>query len=300
MKISIIIPYYNGYNYLTRLIDSINLLNLEDESIDLIIYISDNSEKNQKITDFKMKNCIVLDSGVRVGYGKACNFAFEYCRNNKSDIVFIVNQDGYFSPGSLKKMITEFIENPDCSVVQPLLTEYTSNQVESFFTNVYLTPLPNLVSDMFCRTIKPSYETKQLCGACFGFKLSEFPFDYLFCNLFHMYFEDEELYNRMSKQNMRFYFLPGAVFHHKHTNTDLTKQTYSLLYNKRKSKLLLQLIASERSTIKSIVSIGILVLRNMLMFIFTLKLRSLIIEINSFFSILLNIRAIIRYRNSEK
>ena len=242
IKIGIVLPFYGGNSYLNRLISS---LGIEDGQFSKILYIIDNSLESEKC-DVKYSNhtnISIIDAGIGIGYGKACNIGFNKCKDDNCDYVIVVNQDGYFAPNSLNLMIDTLEKHQDISVAVPVLKELNSDRIESFFTHVYLTPLTDFVSDLLTNEVKSFYQINNLCGACFIMRVSDYNyFDYLFDPLFHMYFEDEDLCLRLKRMNRKLIIIPQAVFHHFHSNTNnYSKESISGLITRFRSRQIFQL-----------------------------------------------------------
>ena len=234
-KIAVVIPFYDGAAYLPSLIDSIN--DNMDHHYELRIFVIDNSVAAKKLpVSAQYKNTTVINAGEGLGYGKACNIGFKKSIEEQFDLLMIINQDGYLAKGALQKMISELETDDDFVATMPLLTEYGSDKVESFFTQVYLVPMPELVSDLFAGKTKSHYTMHTLCGACFLMKLNPVRhWPWLFDEIFHMYYEDVELYERWLNLGKKLILIPAAVFHHSHSNTNESIQTIGSMAEKRAS-----------------------------------------------------------------
>lgn len=299
-RIGIVIPFYGGNAYLPKLLSSI-----EEECMgDTVrIYIVDNSKPREKLKpgDVMPANVQVIDAGTGIGYGRACNTGFNKCKADDCEIMVIANQDGYFAKGSLRKLVDVLEQEKDCSAVLPLLTLYESDEVEWFFTYVYLTPMTDLVSDLFRKQVKPFYTARKLCGACFALRLADYKeIPYLFDELFHMYFEDEDLFNRLSKMKRKVYFVPDAVFHHTHGNTsNYEHETVSGMVVRRTSKLLYTLKQDRRKLTALLPGFLLLELATCLRYFFSLSWRNLLIEIISLAKVTGRLPAVQKMRTYE-
>ena len=77
------------------------------------------------------------------------------------------------------------ISNSSIVISVPLLRVYGSESIESFFIKYYLEQTPEIFSDMLKGTLKEFYFFEKISGACFAFKMQNYPYDYLFDPLFH-------------------------------------------------------------------------------------------------------------------
>ena len=181
IKVGIIIPFFCGNSYLERLISS---MDLDNEIYNKKVFIIDNSLPDEKIDRSKFDNnskTEIIDVGVGLGFGKACNIGFNKCKEDNCEFIIVVNQDGHFATNSMNLMIDTLVKHQDVSVAVPVLKELNSDRIESFFTHVYLTPLTDFVSDLLTNKVKSFYQINNLCGACFIMRVSDYiKFDYLF------------------------------------------------------------------------------------------------------------------------
>jgi GT2 family glycosyltransferase len=298
IKVGVIIPFYGGAAYLPKLLDSIFA---DSEGYNLIVYIIDNSraEDRLNIKEIQDYKAILINAAVGLGYGKACNIGFRKSLEEQNDITVIVNQDGYFSKGSLKKMVDELMNNNAYCISMPLITEYGSLSVEPFFTQVYLTPLKNLITDLFAGTVKNFYNAEILCGACFALKMAAYKFSYLFDPVFYMYYEDADLGRRLKQNGNLIMFLPAAVFHHLHSNTDPAKQKFKNLLVKRISRHKYILKDSARGFLRNIINWGVLEIRNIIQLLLQFHFKDFIIEIFSAISVFFSLRSLFISRRTD-
>jgi GT2 family glycosyltransferase len=300
-KIGVVIPFYGGNVYLPKLLSSILTGSGEFSRVIIIVDNSKADAKAELILSYG-KEVEIIDAGEGIGFGKACNIGFNRCVEMGCDFLVVVNQDGYFAPGAFQKLLNVLIDNEHLSVTVPVLTRYETDEVEWFFTYVYLTPLTALVSDLFRKKIQQYYQTEKLCGACFAMRLSHYlPFSYLFDDLYHMYFEDEDLNERLKKMNRSVFLIPDAVFHHTHGNTtNWDHEPLSAKVTRRVSQLIFYLKHSKRSLIHNFLGWMMLEIRVMVEYFFSFRWRRVLIEFISFCIVVGKIHKIVRKKKMEK
>lgn len=300
-RIGIVIPFFGGNQFLSTLLRS---LHTERADIELLVFLIDNSRPGETASEDVLKsfNVELIRTEAALGYGKACNIGFARCVQALCDVIMVVNQDGYFAPGALDRLITDLITAEEATVTMPLLTLYETDEVEWFFTHVYLTPLTKLVSDLFRGKTDSKYLTNKLCGACFALKLPHYtPFSYLFDELFHMYCEDEDLGERLKKMNRQIYLVPGAVFHHTHGNTsNWDTEPLRAKMVRRESRLIFNLKQNQRSIIRQLPGWLLLELRVMIEYLLTFRWQMLVAELSVVVKIFGKLSAINRQRNLEQ
>jgi len=298
-KIAIVVPFYGGKSYLSKMLSS---LQIESEKYNTTIYIIDNSKAEDKLSKEieRDSNIKLIEAGIGIGYGRACNIGYELCKNIQSDILVIVNQDGFFKEGSLQLMLDTLIDEEKFSIAVPLLTKYDSEIVESFFTHVYLTPLEDLISDLFRGRLLPFYKIEQLCGAAFALKMNDYKgYNYLFDEMYHMYYEDADLYERISRLGKHVMLVPGAVFHHKHTNTSEAQKTIYFEAVQRTSRHLFYLKNRKKYLIRTFGAWALLEFRTILEKFFSLKFKEVLVEIISLALALKKIPLLLKRRNDK-
>lgn len=299
-KVGVIIPFYGGQEYLPKLLDSI--FNNIDNMSSIFVYVIDNSIPEERLThDFSYNNVEVIEVNTGLGYGKACNIGYKKCQEDAVDIAVIVNQDGYFKAGALVHLVNTLINsNNDIISAMPLLTEYESDSVEAFFINVYLSKIPAIVSDMFAGIMKKYYEIPDLCGACFAIKLTDFkdqPF--LFDPIYHMYFEDADLYQRFKILNKKVILVHSAIFHHKHSHTaNINSRSIKESVDFKVSSYLHSIIYSPRKFIRSIIGWLLLEWKRLVENMLLLNIRGLAEEVLACFGVFKKL-SIIYKRKSE-
>jgi GT2 family glycosyltransferase len=260
IDIGIIIPFYNGIKYFDKLFESINeAKNQLDTKYKLSIILVDNSKSNN-LQFFKtyMENIIYLREAENLGYGKACNVGYRYCKNNNFKLILITNQDGYLDKYCLLHLINVMNSDKQVAITSSLPLTYDSKQIEPFFIKYYLQFVPDLVTDRVINKIYKSkgYEITKIPGVCFLFRLDGvFQELNLFDEKFYMYFEDEDLCKRVLDLNQKILLMPDAIFYHQHTHTtdknnakdiqfqnEISGQLYRIKHSENKYKAIYGLV----------------------------------------------------------
>lgn len=218
--VGIVIPFYNGMDFLEKLVSSIN--NSTNHLYKVEILIVDNSPSSYESEIRKsFPHVSYLRPGANIGYGKASNEGYRFYRDKKFDYVIVSNQDGYFQKSLIGNLLSPFLEDSSILITAPLILTYQDHKVESFFIEYYLKFVPELITDFFLnRNVRDYYLTKGLSGACFAVKLKNRVFDqYLFDPKFHMYYEDVDLCRTVLQSGHGMVLVPKASFYHQHSHT---------------------------------------------------------------------------------
>jgi len=224
ITIGIIIPFYEGTNYFDKLFVSIKgaIIQIEGKAEARILVI-DNSDADYSIYFKAYQNQIIyIREQKKLGYGKACNVGYRFCRNENMDYIQIVNQDGILDVNCLSRLLDVMIGDTNIVIASTMPLTYTSAEIEPFFIKYYLQYIPALVTDLVKN--KPlqkfGYETVKIPGICFMFRLKgNYTGTTLFDEKFFMYFEDEDLCKRLIEANHKIVLVPDAIFYHQHSHT---------------------------------------------------------------------------------
>lgn len=299
VKAGVIIPFYNGADYLPRLIQSVLA---ESADFYLQVYIVDNSRPEQRLKhDFSGDTrIIVINAEEGIGYGKACNIGYELCKKNDLDYAVVLNQDGYFAKGSFEQLLSVLTEEPEICAAMSFMAEYEQPAIDSLFHHVYLSGISTLMNDMESGRVKKFYKAELLCGAAFAIKCKSYPYPYLFDELFYMYYEDVDLGRRLQYLSKTFVLVPSSIFHHKHSNTDPEQQKFGQLLNKKisRNKYILKDIRVGIS--RKMLAWVFLELQNMFKQLLKLQLKGFFIGLLSLMSTIASIPVIVKSRQRDR
>jgi glycosyltransferase involved in cell wall biosynthesis len=107
--VSILMPCYNGEQYVTEAIQSV--LNQSYEHWELLICNDASTDKSLSIIEsFKSEKVKVFENKQNKGYLKTCNFLFEQA---KGDYITFQDSDDYSSLDRIQLLINEFEQNPN-------------------------------------------------------------------------------------------------------------------------------------------------------------------------------------------
>ena len=301
MKIAIVIPFYNGYQYLDRLIDSFDLASRE---LECSLYIIDNSPGNQPI-EIPHKSSLaieVLREKPGIGYGKACNRGYQHCKELGYDYLIVANQDGYVSENFLRELLLPIQHDEKILITAPLLKVYNSHAIEDFFVKYYLSQVPELVSDVMDKTQKAYYEMNRISGACFAFNLKskQYNYPYFFDPLFHMYYEDEDLCHRIKQAGGKVVLVcPNAVFYHQHSHTTDLENREEIQANKLVSEKILRLKDGSKSSAKALYGIFVSTVSSFTYHILRGEFYKSYLHLRSFAIIFFKLPAILKVRRQD-
>ncbi len=117
MRIKVIIVTYNGENLIPQCLNR-----LRDSLIKLEVIVIDNasSDKTVSIITKKYPEVKLIKNAYNQGFGRANNIGLKIALQEKADYVFLLNQDAYIEPDTIKNLIDIHQKNPKYGVLSPL------------------------------------------------------------------------------------------------------------------------------------------------------------------------------------
>lgn len=137
MKISVVIPTYNGDKYIKEQLDSIYA---QTRVPDEVIVVDDGSIDNTVtiLKEYVLKYGLKLyENKINIGYNKNFELAIRYCTG---DIIALCDQDDVWFPNKIEESYKALLKYP--------LTEPSCVSSFSIATDEYLNPLPVISRDM--------------------------------------------------------------------------------------------------------------------------------------------------------
>lgn len=217
MKIAIIIPFFNGQEFLNDCLHS-----LSQNKEDFTIYLIDNSTIAQvKLSNIlkNYKNVVYYRAKPYIGYGKACNIGANLAINDDCDIIIILNQDSVVDSNFIEEIVRPFAYNEKIVLTAPQIYTYDFETIESFFIKWFLTQCPEYFMDALNGYIGRSYKMDRISGTSFAIKANFVKKYALFDELYFMYMEDDDLCRRVKYMNFNIVLNPHAKVGHLHSHT---------------------------------------------------------------------------------
>jgi GT2 family glycosyltransferase len=301
LKVGIVIPFYNGHQWLNRLVQAFDNAS---HGYECTLFIIDNSPGNLTVE-------VGLSTGISVevirekpglGYGKACNVGYQRCKERGFEYIIVANQDGYVSQNFIREILNPFHQDDRVLMTAPLLRMYGSEAIEDFFIKFYLSQVPELISDLIDGTGRSYYEMKRISGACFAFRLKTnlYRYPYFFDPLFHMYYEDEDLCQRVHQAGGKIVLIcPSAVYYHQHSHTTDLDNIQSIESDKLVSEKILRLKNGSKSSAKALYGIFVTTISGITYHIFRAELYKAYAHLRSLVVILYKLPAILKTKRED-
>ncbi len=131
MKVSVILPIYNGEKTLKATLES--LANQTFKDIELVACIdgtSDNSEKILKTYQASFQNMLILKNEKNLGLGPTMN---RLVANTQGEYIALAEQDDYYYPNRLQLQVDLFDSKSDVGLVSGIAEFWDGEKVSSKF-----------------------------------------------------------------------------------------------------------------------------------------------------------------------
>ena len=227
-KIIIIIPSYNGLDYLHGLLPQLVKESYLD--FDLEIVIVDDNSKDESVNFIKnnFPNFTLLQSKINSGYVGANNLGYEYAKKVKADFIYLLNQD------------TEI----EANFLQPLYNFAQANKFGTLQSKLRLYPATNKINTIgnvihflgfgygscggdLDKNDQNIQKINYASGAGELVSMSALAdLGYLFDETMFAYLEDLDLGWSLSLLGYDNYLVPASVIYHKYEFSRSMKQVY--------------------------------------------------------------------------
>jgi GT2 family glycosyltransferase len=216
MRVAIIIPFYNGDEYIEKCLDSIQA----NDNSNVSIYIINNSDRATKVHSYlqRYKMLRIIDTKPRIGFSGANNIGANIAIAEGAEIIVSLNQDTILAKNCLEKLLLPLLSNQQIAIVAPITHRYDFKCIDERFIKYYLSQCPELFCDALSGSIKDLYLVEKVSGACLAIR-TETIRDYgYFDPLYFMYSEDDDLCRRIRYGKGCICIAPSAKVAHLHSN----------------------------------------------------------------------------------
>lgn len=216
---------YVNYNTADQVMASVESVRRHTKGIDYEIIVADNNSQNdrnlQSLIDDENINVVKLDDNY--GFGKANNSGEKACTG---EYIFLFNPDTICHDNSIKLLLDKLRADETIGIIGPNIVNAKLNPAHSFRRagdgimtelNFALFGLPYKL--VYGSNFEYNHTNKQidvayLCGAAMMMKRDTFEKVGGFDESFFMYYEDQDLCNRIRKTGLRIVNEPEATIQH--------------------------------------------------------------------------------------
>lgn len=171
------------------------------------LIIVDNANEPEVKAWAESENHKVLNPGKNIGFGAACNMGAKACSR---DYVLFLNPDCELQEDALEKLLAAATEHPEAAAFGPAFVR-ASGKPYKYRPSKLLKAVPKHSADPFPQSIS---EKPSLSGAALMCKREAFERVSGFDDAIFLYFDDDDLTMRLSKQCGPLFYVPLAKIAH--------------------------------------------------------------------------------------
>ena len=208
MRVFVIVVTYNGLKWYDRCFGS-----LQQSEIPLKFIAVDNASTDGSYDYIRQHfpEVEVFPQDKNLGFGQANNLGLRYALDHGADYVFLLNQDAWIEPTTIKNLIEVHQNYPEYGILSPIHLTADKQHIEPLLLQRivdYKTTDPALVNDLYFGTLKDIYETKYVNAAAWLLPRKTVETVGGFDPIFFHYGEDDNYINRVLYHGMKIGICP--------------------------------------------------------------------------------------------
>ena len=133
VKCCVVIVTYNGSKWLKKMLDSV--LN---STMPVSIIVVDNHSTDDSLLILKTFSEVkIVGNQTNLGFGKANNIGIKMALAQQADYVFLLNQDTWIFPETIKNLIVQMEKKPKIGILSPIHLSVDEAQLDINFEMYY-------------------------------------------------------------------------------------------------------------------------------------------------------------------
>jgi hypothetical protein len=227
-KIAIVIPSYNGIDYLAKLLPQLAKESYDDFDLEIIIVDNNSQDNSVQFIKDKFPQFTLITNKKNTGYVGANNLAYDYAKKNKCRFIYLLNQDTEISQGFLQPLYDFAIGNKFGSLQSKLKLFPETHKINSLGNVIHYLGFgfsrgSGQVDDKQVNIKKINYPS----GAAVLINMEALDsLGYLFDETMFAYLEDLDLGWSLQLLGYDNYLIPDSVVYHKYEFNRSMKQVY--------------------------------------------------------------------------
>lgn len=211
MNIFAIIVTYNAMQrgWIDRCMKS-----LKESTIPVVAVIVDNgsTDGTRSHVPANYPSAVWLPQQENKGFGQANNIGIRYALEHQADYVLLLNQDAAISPDAIERMLAV---SDGKSLLSPLHLNGDGTKIDELFRETLKNARNYMNDDLLIRhQLNDSYETGEICAACWFMPVGIIQKIGGFNPLFFHYSEDNNYYHRLVYHQVKTVLVPHAYMYH--------------------------------------------------------------------------------------
>lgn len=226
-KILVIIVTFNGLKWIDKCIQSVLSSDIESD-----IFVIDNKSSDSTVEYIRKQypSVMIHENKSNMGFGQANNIGLQYAIDNDYDYVYLLNQDAWIKPNTLRALINVQKENPDYGVISPIQLQANEKHFDSNFYSIACNTnfKEKFGEDTFLQQTQQIYPVKRVMAAHWLISRKCLLEVGGFSPSFQHYGEDDNYADRAWEKKFKVGFSPAAIGIHDRESRieDINKKTY--------------------------------------------------------------------------
>jgi GT2 family glycosyltransferase len=212
-KIFVIIVTYKGHHWYERCFTS-----LRNSEYPVQTVVIDNASSDGTIEYIRehFPEVHLIESKENLGFGRANNIGMRYALDHGCDYVFLLNQDAWIEPNSIKELVRIHQEYPEYGLLSPMHIN-----AEKTHLNILLDDGKNnyeMLSDLYFNSLQNVYTITYANAAAWLLPRTTIETIGGFCPLFFYCGEDDDYINRLKYHKILMGCVPSLLVVHDSKN----------------------------------------------------------------------------------
>lgn len=212
-KIFVIVVTYKGGRWYDRCFGS-----LRESEIPLHVIAVDNSpgEEDAEYIRTHFPEVHIIKTNENLGFGKANNLGMRYALDKDCDYVFLLNQDAWIEPNSIRVLVEVHQINPNLALLSPMHVFPGKSHLNILLGDVHHNY--ELLSDLYFGILKDYYDVRYVNAAAWLIPYETINVIGGFDPLFTHFGEDDDYLNRLCYHRLSIVVVPKVRISHDHSN----------------------------------------------------------------------------------
>ena len=196
-SIFVVIVTYNGKRWYDRCLSS---LRASEVPLNIVIIDNASTDDTEEYITKQYPEVIFERSDKNLGFGQGNNKGIQIALSQGADYIFLLNQDAWIEPNTVRELINIHKANSDYGVLSPLHLNANKNSIEQLLLeriDDYRITDPRLIDDLFFNRLKDVYDTKYVNAAAWLLPRKTIETVGGFDPFFFQYGEDDNYLNRI-------------------------------------------------------------------------------------------------------
>ena len=208
-KVFVIVVTYKGHEWYDQCFRS-----LRASTVPVRVIAVDNASRDGSVEFIRehFPEVHLICSEVNLGFGRANNLGIRYALDNECDYVFLLNQDAWVEPDTLRSLIEVHKKNIDYGVLSPMHLNKEKNHLNFMMEEGH--GKMELVSDLYLGIVRDVYDISYVNAAGWLIPRTTLMKIGGFCPAIFHYGEDDDYLNRLKYHKIKVGLCPAARIVH--------------------------------------------------------------------------------------